>query len=100
MEKNNFNKIDEYKAPKHLVNKSLNETKSNLNTVKSFFEILDLYISKIFNVFAIGLEDKSIKKPVYGLSDYNKEDEDLVDENLKDENDDDSEEDDDDDDIQ
>lgn len=58
-ENNNFKKIDEHEAPEELKESSLKNTQGSVNTVKSFFSVLDLYITKFFGAIIHSLKDNS-----------------------------------------
>jgi hypothetical protein len=60
MEKdNNFKKVFEREAPQELKDSSLRNTQGSVHTVKSFFDVLDLYISKFFGAILHCFKDNS-----------------------------------------
>lgn len=58
-EENNFKKVYEKEAPEELKESSLKNTQESVNTVKSFFDVLDLYISKFFGAIIHSFKDNS-----------------------------------------
>lgn len=58
-EENNFKKVYEKEAPKELRESSLKNTQESVNTVRSFFDVLDLYISKFFGAIIHSFKDNS-----------------------------------------
>jgi hypothetical protein len=60
MEKdNNFKKVFEREAPEGLKDSSLKNAQGSVHTVRSFFDILDLYISKFFGAIIHSFKDSS-----------------------------------------
>ena len=60
MEKdNNFKKVFEREAPQGLKDSSLRNAQGSVHTVKSFFDVLDLYISKFFGAILHSFKDGS-----------------------------------------
>ncbi len=60
-ENNNFKDIDNFEASEDLKKKSLTNTKGSISTVQSFFNILDLYVTKFFDTFIHSVKDESEK---------------------------------------
>lgn len=58
-EKNNFKKVFEQEAPEQLREDSLRNVQGSIHTVKSFFDVLDLYISKFFGAIIHSFKDNS-----------------------------------------
>lgn len=58
-EKNNFKKVYETEAPDELRNNSLKNAQGSVRTVKSIFDVLDLYISKFFGAIIHSFKDNS-----------------------------------------
>lgn len=58
-EKNNFKKVYETEAPEELKDRTLKNTQGSVKTVKSFFDVLDLYISKFFGAIIHSFKDNS-----------------------------------------
>lgn len=56
---NNFKKVFEREAPQGLKDSSLRNAQGSVNTVRSFFDVLDLYISKFFGVIIHSFKDNS-----------------------------------------
>jgi len=56
---NNFKKVYETKAPEELKESSLKNAQGSVKTVKSFFDVLDLYISKFFGAIIHSFKDNS-----------------------------------------
>lgn len=48
-EKNNFKEIFNHEAPDSVKNTSLHNAESSVKTVKSFFDVLDVYITKFLD---------------------------------------------------
>lgn len=65
-EKNNFKKVFEKEAPEQLREDSLKNVQGSIHTVKSFFDVLDLYISKFFGAIIHSFKDNSSLQ--YGIS--------------------------------
>ncbi len=91
MDENNFKKVDDFEASEELKGKSLKNTEGNVSTVKAFFNVLDLYISKIFDTFIHSLKDESnnhINGFAAGMKGYGEDekDEDEKDESKDDKN--------------
>ncbi len=57
-DKNNFKELENFEASEKLKKKSLQATEGNVSAVKAFFNVLDLYISKFFDVFIHAAKDE------------------------------------------
>ncbi len=58
-DQNNFKKVYEKEAPEKLREHSLKNAQGSVKTVRSFFDVLDLYISKFFGAIIHTFKDNS-----------------------------------------
>lgn len=58
-EDNNFKKVYEKEAPDDLKERSLKNAQGSVSTMRSFFSVLDLYITKFFGAIVHSLKDNN-----------------------------------------
>lgn len=91
-EENNFEKVYEKEAPDSLKERSLKNAQGSVSTMRSFFSVLDLYISKFFGAILHSLTDNTSVSANTGFA-YGMEKEDPTEEKEAENNEDDNEED-------